>query len=88
MANVLGNSEFGQLSDKPTSGDPTTWPGYKKEEVKDEIKLLMKPLVDIVIQEFYPYIYLSLLFVIISFFLILGIFILLWKNKTISNKNI
>ena len=60
----------------------------KKEEVKNEIKLLMKPLVDIVIQEFYPYIYLSLLFVIISFFLILGIFILLWKNKSITNKNI
>ena len=60
----------------------------KKEEVKDEIKLLMKPLVDIVIQEFYPYIYLSLLFVIISFFLILGIFILLWRNKMISNKNV
>ena len=36
MANVLGNSEFGQLSDKHTSGDPTTWPGYKKEEVKDK----------------------------------------------------
>ena len=34
----------------------------KKDEVKSEIKLLMKPLVDIVIQEFYPYIYLSLLF--------------------------
>ena len=60
----------------------------KKDEVKDEIKLLMKPLVDIVIQEFYPYIYLSLFFFIISFFLILGIFILLWKNKSISNKNI
>ena len=51
----------------------------KKDEVKDEIKLLMKPLVDIVIQEFYPYIYLSLLFVIISFFLILGIFLLLLR---------
>ena len=60
----------------------------KKDEVKNEIKLLMKPLVDIVIQEFYPYIYLSLLFVIISFFLILGIFILLWRNKMISNKNV
>jgi|TARA_Y100000992_G_C21253255_1_gene487092 hypothetical protein len=60
----------------------------KKDEVKNEIKLLMKPLVDIVIQEFYPYIYLSLLFVIISFFLILGIFVLLWKNRSIPNKNI
>tara|TARA_A100001035_G_scaffold264796_1_gene246412 strand:- start:459 stop:683 length:225 start_codon:yes stop_codon:yes gene_type:complete len=60
----------------------------KKDEFKNEIKNLLKPLIDIIIQEFYPYIYLSLIFVIISFFLILGIFILLWRNKMISNKNI
>jgi|TARA_Y200000002_G_C22449977_1_gene565879 hypothetical protein len=60
----------------------------KKDEFKNEIKNLLKPLIDIIIQEFYPYIYLSLIFVIISFFLILGIFILLWRNKMISNKNV
>ena len=48
----------------------------------------MKPFIDLIIQELYPYIYLSLLFVIISFFLILGIFVLLWRNKVILNKNI
>ena len=29
-------NEYGQVSDKASSGDPTTWPGYKKEEVKDK----------------------------------------------------
>ena len=41
----------------------------KKEEVKTEIKLFMKPFIDLIIQELYPYIYLSLLFVIISLIL-------------------
>tara|TARA_B110001450_G_C17242770_1_gene328142 strand:- start:303 stop:503 length:201 start_codon:yes stop_codon:yes gene_type:complete len=53
----------------------------KREEVKDEIKNLMKPVLDLLIQELYPYIYLSLMFVLVSFFLILGIFILLLRNK-------
>ena len=60
----------------------------KKPEVKNEIISIMKPFIDIIIQELYPYIYLSLLFVIISFFIILGIFVLLWRNKVILNKNI
>ena len=51
----------------------------KKEEVKTEIKLFMKPFIDLIIQELY---------VIISFFLILGIFVLLWRNKVILNRNI
>ncbi len=35
----IGNriNEIGAEGDgKPSSGDPTTWPGYKKEEVKDK----------------------------------------------------
>lgn len=53
----------------------------KRSEVKNEIKLFLKPLFDMILQEIYPYIYLSMLFVIISFLLILGIFILLLRNK-------
>lgn len=53
----------------------------KKKEVKDELKELMKPLIEMLIQEIYPYIFLSIIFVIISFLLILGIFILLLRNK-------
>ena len=52
-----------------------------KDEVKQEFKELMKPLISMLIQEIYPYIFLSIIFVFISFLLILGIFILLLRNK-------
>ena len=48
-----------------------------KDEVKKEFKELMKPLLSMLIQEIYPYIFLSIIFVFISFLLLLGIFILL-----------
>lgn len=54
---------------------------FKKDEMKKEIRKLCVPLIEIILQELYPYIYLSVLFVIISFFLILGIFMLLLKSK-------
>jgi hypothetical protein len=53
----------------------------KREDVKDELKHLMKPMIDVILQELYPYIFLSIVFVFISFLLILGIFILLLRNK-------
>jgi len=53
----------------------------KREDVKKEIKNMFQPILDIVLQEIYPYIYLSLLFVIISFLLILAIFIILLQNS-------
>jgi len=57
----------------------------KRDDVKDEIKIFLRPImnmiVDILIQEIIPYIYLSITFVFISFLLILGIFILLLRNK-------
>lgn len=56
----------------------------KKKEVKEEFKELMRPLIDMLIQDIYPYIFLSIIFVIISFLLILGIFILLLQNKKIN----
>tara|TARA_Y100000591_G_C21570702_1_gene563283 strand:+ start:356 stop:580 length:225 start_codon:yes stop_codon:yes gene_type:complete len=58
----------------------------KQEEVKKEIKLLIKPIVDMILQEIYPYIYLSVLLVIFSFFLTLGIFILLFRMRIIIPK--
>ena len=52
-----------------------------REDVKEEFKELMRPLIDMLIKEIYPYIFLSIIFVFISFLLILGIFILLLRNK-------
>ena len=54
-----------------------------RKEVKDEFKELMRPLIDMLVKEIYPYIFLSIIFVFISFLLILGIFILLMRNKNI-----
>ena len=56
----------------------------KKDEVKQELKNLFKPIINLILEEIYPYIYLSLLLVVISFFIVLGIFIMLIKShKTI-----
>jgi hypothetical protein len=59
-----------------------------REDVKKELKELFKPIISLIFQEIYPYIYLSLIFVIISFLLILGIFYLLLRSnlKTLSLK--
>ena len=54
----------------------------KREDVKNELKGLVSPLIDLILVDIYPYIYLSLIFVIISFLLHLGIFVLLLKNKS------
>jgi len=61
-----------------------------REDVKKELKELFKPLVSLIVQEIYTYIYLSLIFVILSFLLILGIFYLLLRTnlKSISLNNI
>ena len=59
----------------------------KRDEVKDEIKNLMKPLVDMIIVQLYPYIWLSIIFVSISFLLILGTFVLLLRYKYIFKLN-
>lgn len=53
----------------------------KRKDVKEDLKELMRPVVDMIIKEIYPYIFLSIVFVIISFLLILGIFILLLRTK-------
>ena len=57
----------------------------KREDVKKEAKEFIKPLIDIIMQEIYPYIYMSVLFVTVSFLLILGIFLLLMRNYKYYN---
>jgi len=48
----------------------------------------MKPMIDLILQELYPYIFLSIVFVFISFLLILGIFVLLLRNKILTKSPI
>ena len=62
----------------------------KRKDVKDEVKAIFQPIIDMVLQEIYPYIFLSMIFVLISFLLILGIFYLLLRNnlKALNLNNI
>lgn len=60
----------------------------KRPDVKKEVNNFVKPIINLMLQEIYPYIYLSLIFVIISFLLILGIFILLLRNNLILSPKI
>ena len=52
-----------------------------RDDIKEEFKILLKPLLDYIINIITPYLYLSLILVTISFLLILGIFILLLRRK-------
>jgi len=45
-------------------------------------------MIDLILQELYPYIFLSIVFVFISFLLILGIFVLLLRNKILTKSHI
>lgn len=58
----------------------------KREDIKKEIKNIFKPMINIILMDIYPYIYLSLIFVIISFLLHLGIFILLLRSRLFSKQ--
>lgn len=55
----------------------------RRDDIKNELKNFMRPIIGLILKDIYPYIYLSLLFVIISFLLILGIFIILVRNNKI-----
>ena len=58
-----------------------------RNDVKDHFKDLMKPIIELLLKDLYPYIFLSIIFVFISFLLILGIFILLLRNKSLFKYN-
>lgn len=58
----------------------------KDENVKNLINPLIEPIITNLLKELNPYIYLSLVFVFISFLLHLGIFFLLVSNK-LNNLN-
>jgi len=55
----------------------------KRDDIQHELKNLMQPIVDMIISQLYPYIFLSIIFVSVGFLLILGTFILLLRYKYI-----
>lgn len=56
---------------------------FKKEEFRTEFKNIMKPIVDNILIDLYPFIIISLILVIVSFLLHLGIFILLLRKNIV-----
>ena len=53
----------------------------KRKDVKDELKQLVKPMIELLLNELYPYIYLLITFVILCFLLISANFFILFKQK-------
>jgi len=58
----------------------------KRDDVKNEFKTFITPVIDIILAQINPYLYLCMMFVIISFLLHLGIFFLLLRNKSFNFK--
>lgn len=59
----------------------------KRDDVKKEVKTFVSPIIDLILVQIYPYLYLCMMFVIISFLLHLGIFVLLLRNKPFNLKS-
>jgi hypothetical protein len=58
----------------------------KRDDVKNEFKLLLKPLIDFILYEINPYIYITVTLVFMIFIMILAILLLL--IYILRNKNI
>lgn len=61
----------------------------KREDIKNEFKMLLKPIIDFILYEINPYIYIIMSLVFLIFVMILAILILLIlmvRNKEIVNK--
>ena len=57
-----------------------------KDEIKEYFKKIMTPMFNTILKELYPYILICMVFVFISFLLLLGNFILLYKHIKLYNK--
>ena len=59
----------------------------KRDDVKTEVKTFITPIIDLILVQINPYLYLCMMFVILSFLLHLRIFVLLLRNKSLYLKN-
>ena len=62
----------------------------KRDDIKNEMKLLCKPVIDFIFYEINPYIYITVALVFMIFIMILAILILLilsLRNKSFFSKN-
>jgi hypothetical protein len=56
----------------------------KREDIKNEIKSILSPVIEFILEEISLYLYLFIFFILVSFILHLGILMILLRN----NKNI
>jgi hypothetical protein len=62
----------------------------KRDDIKNEFKMLLKPIIDFILYEINPYIYITVTLVFMIFVMILAILIiliLLLRNKQLITKN-
>jgi hypothetical protein len=53
----------------------------KRKDVKDELKMLVKPMIELLLNELYPYIYIIITFVVLSFLLMSANFFIILRQK-------
>ena len=61
----------------------------KRDDIKSEFKMLLKPVIDFILYEINPYIYITVALVFLIFVMILAILIILimlLRNKQLINK--
>jgi hypothetical protein len=61
----------------------------KRDDIKNEFKMLLKPVIDFILYEINPYIYITVALVFLIFIMILAILIILitlLRNKQITTK--
>ena len=61
----------------------------KRDDIKNEFKMLLKPVIDFILYEINPYIYITVALVFLIFLMILAILIILimlLRNKQLINK--
>jgi hypothetical protein len=61
----------------------------KRDDIKNEFKMLLKPIIDFILYEINPYIYITVALVFLIFIMILAILIILiilLRNKQIFTK--
>ena len=60
----------------------------KRDEIKNEFKLILKPIIDFILYEINPYIYITVTLVFMDFIMILAILVILiiiLRNKQLTN---
>ena len=53
-----------------------------RSDVKQEMKSVMTPIVQMILDEIYPYVYMTLVFVFVTFCFIVALFVMVYRLRT------